>query len=247
MTQIELVAEKIRSTPNITVLTGAGMSAESGVPTFRGGGADNLWNGRRPEELANPDAFQLDPKLVWKWYDWRRQVIAKCQPNEGHLFLSTLSRHEGFTLITQNVDGLHERCGTMNVVCFHGSIWEMKMAFDSNPEPRVWRNEEVPLNEIPPLCPVTHKLARPNIVWFGEPIDPKVVGKATRAASSCDLFITIGTSARVHPAADLIELAKASDAFTIEINPEQTPASGLVDMVIQAAAVEALSAIKAKL
>ncbi|MEM9399543.1 MAG: Sir2 family NAD-dependent protein deacetylase [Verrucomicrobiota bacterium] len=245
MTQIEQLAEKVMKSSHLTVLTGAGMSAESGVPTFQG--PDGAFKGYPPEELANHKRFDLDPQLVWQWYDWRRQKIAACQPNMGHLVLAKLSRKPGFSLITQNVDGFHEKCGTQNVIRFHGCIWEMRRAYDQDEEPDIWWNDEVPLTAIPPLCPQTNKLCRPNVIWYGENINAEALAKSTLAASNCDVFITIGTSSVVRPAADLIELAKESGAFTAEINPEETPAENYIDLKIGATAVEALTALDGKI
>ena len=211
-------------------MTGAGISAASGVPTFRGPGG--LWRTRRPEQLATPDAFAADPVLVWEWYDWRRQTVARCQPNRGHDVIAAWSaRGPAFTLITQNVDGLHERAGTRDVVRFHGSIWQIRCVAGCAASGGGWWDETVPLPHLPVSCPHCGGLARPGVVWFGEGIDP-AVGDRSLAATACDLFLTVGTSAVVYPAASLLHEAKRRGAVTVEINLDATPASPLVDLAL---------------
>ncbi len=211
-------------------MTGAGISAASGVPTFRGPGG--LWRSHRPEQLATPDAFAADPALVWEWYDWRRQTVARCQPNRGHDVIAAWSeRVPAFTLITQNVDGLHERAGTRDVVCFHGSIWQFRCAAGCPASGGNWWNDMVPLPHVPVRCPHCDGLARPSVVWFGEGIDPAVLDRSL-AATECDLFLAVGTSAVVYPAASLLHEAKRRGAVTVEINLEATPASPLVDLAL---------------
>jgi NAD-dependent deacetylase len=220
----------------ITVLTGAGVSAASGVPTFRG--AEGLWKNFKPEALATPQAFARDPRLVWEWYDWRRQMIAKCRPNAAHLVIAAWSkRYPNFTLITQNVDGLHEMAGTGSVLRLHGSIWEVLCWRGCTGSPPRWRDDTVPYGAIPPRCPHCGDLIRPGVVWFGEALDPGIVGRAQDAAD-CDVFITIGTSAVVYPAAGFIDVARRNGAFTVEINPEATPA--VVDLALRGGAEDIL-------
>ena len=214
------------------MLTGAGVSAASGVPTFRG--ADGLWKTFKPESLATPQAFARDPRLVWEWYDWRRQTIAACEPNAAHRVLAAWSRRfPNFKLITQNVDGLHEAAGTRDAIRLHGSIWEVKCWRNCAAAPPRWRDATVPYAEIPPRCPHCGDLIRPGVVWFGESLDPDIVEQAT-AAADCDVFITIGTSAVVYPAAGFIDLARRLGALTVEINSEATPA--LVDLALRGGA-----------
>jgi NAD-dependent deacetylase len=228
---IKQVAERIQSASSITVITGAGVSAASGVPTFRG--EDGLWKSYSPQELATPEAFQRDPKLVWEWYDWRRGLMSKCQPNEAHQVLAIWSkRYPGFTLITQNVDGLHERAGTENVIRFHGTLWEVFCWNRCKSSPPSWVFDEVPLSTIPPTCPHCGGLIRPAVVWFGEGIDPEIMQKSIEALE-CDLFLTIGTSAVVYPAASMVDSAHHRGAFTVEVNLEPTPASASVDLSLQ--------------
>jgi NAD-dependent deacetylase len=242
---IQEIARRIRSASKITVLTGAGVSAASGVPTFRG--TEGLWKSYSPQELATPEAFSRDPKLVWEWYDWRRGLISKCSPNPAHEILALWSkRYPEFTLITQNVDGLHEKAGTKNVIRFHGSIWEVLCWNGCKSSPRRWIYETVPIPEIPPSCPYCGGLIRPGVVWFGEGIDPLVM-EASAAALNCDVFMAVGTSALVYPAAGLASEAHRRGACTVEINLEPTPASDTVDLAVQGPAEVILQHIEAKL
>jgi NAD-dependent deacetylase len=227
---LNLVAERLHPGATITVLTGAGISAASGVPTFRGD--DGLWKSFRPEQLATPRAFASDPALVWEWYDWRRQLIARCRPNRGHVVLADwTTRFPLFTLITQNVDGLLERAGARSLIRMHGSIWEMRCWSGCSLPPPVWVDETVPLRPLPPRCPHCGGLARPAVIWFGEALDRATIVRCMDA-TECDLFLTIGTSAVVYPAASLLEHARARGACTVEINVEPTPASDVVDVAI---------------
>jgi NAD-dependent deacetylase len=239
------LAERFAPSTRITVLTGAGVSAASGVPTFRGPGG--LWRHRRPEDLATPEAFAREPRVVWEWYAWRRGLLADCRPNRAHAVLADWSRRfPRFTLVTQNVDGLHEAAGTRDVIRLHGSIWLVRCHTpcqagatpwhdDSSPPPQ----ETVAARELPPRCPHCGGLIRPAVVWFGEPLDPGVLGRAV-AAADCDLFFAIGTSAVVYPAAGLIDEARRCGAFTVEINPAATSASDAVDLAVPQPAETAL-------
>jgi NAD-dependent deacetylase len=221
------------------------VSAASGVPTFRG--ADGLWRNFKPGTLATPQAFARDPKLVWEWYDWRRQMIAACTPNDAHRVLASWSRRlPRFTLITQNVDGLHEAADTREVVRLHGSIWEVSCWRSCAASPPRWRDDTVPYPAVPPLCPHCGGLIRPGVVWFGEGLDPDIVERAT-AAADCDVFITIGTSAVVYPAAGFIDIARRAGAFTVEINPDVTPATAAVDLALRGAAEVILPEIDRRL
>jgi NAD-dependent deacetylase len=227
---LDLVVRRLTPAARITVLTGAGVSAASGVPTFRGG--DGLWKHFRVEELATPEAFARAPGLVWEWYDWRRQLIAACAPNAAHHVLAEWSlRFPRFTLITQNVDGLHERAGTAGVLRLHGSIWDVGCWQRCAASPHRWRDDTVPFTSRPPTCPHCGGPLRPGVVWFGEALDEHVVA-ASLAASDCDIFFTIGTSAVVYPAAGLIGHARRAGALTVEINPDSTAASDAVDVVL---------------
>jgi len=218
----------------VAVLTGAGISAESGIPTFRGPGG--LWRQFRPEQLATPEAFASDPRLVWEWYDSRRAKIAEAQPNAGHKALAGLEKAKPqFTLITQNVDGLHDRAGSQNVLKLHGDIWTLRCLSCQREE----RDERVPLPDLPPRCRCGG-LMRPGVVWFGETLPPDVWERAGTATRAAQVFLVVGTSAVVYPAAGLVPLAKACGARVIECNMEETPFSAEVDKSFRGAAGEIL-------
>ncbi len=218
--------EWLKQARSVAVLTGAGVSAESGVPTFRG--PDGLWKRHRAESLATPEAFARDPKLVWEWYDWRRSVLSGVKPNAGHYALAELEqRTPSFALITQNVDGLHELAGSRNALRVHGSIWMLR-CLECGLEQEDRRS---PLPEIPPRCGCGGML-RPGVVWFGEALSTAVWRAAETAARSCDLLLVIGTSALVYPAAGLAHLAKSSGARVVEINVAETPLSREIDEFI---------------
>jgi NAD-dependent deacetylase len=239
---IARLAAVLKESRRVTVLTGAGVSAASGVPTFRGSGG--LWRSYDPMTLATPQAFAKDPMLVWEWYDWRRQMIAAAQPNPAHHVIAEWSRtRPGITLITQNVDGLHERAGTERVLRLHGSIWEVRCTGTCGSGPRVDERAPLPPADLPPRCGACGALMRPGVVWFGESLDPAIVAAAARATEACDLFITIGTSAAVYPAAGFIHEARASGATVAEINPDATEASDVVDISIRGKAEEVLPAL----
>ena len=222
----------------VRVLTGAGVSAESGIPTFRGKGG--LWDRYRPEGLASPEAFRKDPKLVWEWYDWRRKAIANAKPNEGHRVLARMEELFGdFWLITQNVDGLHQRAGSRKVIELHGSIWEV-LCIECG---RSFYDSKVPFEEIPPRCKECGGLLRPGVVWFGEPLPQDAIDRAFELSSEADIFVVVGTSARVYPAAELPLIAKRYGAFLIEVNPESTPISPYADEVIRKKASTGLAEV----
>lgn len=223
---------KLKEAEILAVLTGAGVSAESGVPTFRG--KDGLWKQYRAEDLATPDAFASNPKLVWEWYDWRRTIIKPLSPNAAHITIAKLEKYYNkFTLITQNVDGLHEKAGSKNIIELHGNIWKMQCIAEGH----VIDNYDVPLQEIPPKCQCT-ALFRPYIVWFGEPLHPSTFENAISAVQSAEVLLVIGTSAIVHPAASLPIIAKEANKLVIEINIEDTPLTPVVDLSIKGKAAE---------
>ncbi len=220
--------EALRSASHIAVLTGAGISAESGVPTFRQA-QTGLWAQYDPQELATPQAFQRNPRLVWEWYAWRRTLVAQVQPNPGHFALAEMARHVAvFTLITQNIDGLHQKAGSPGVIELHGSIQRVKCSREDRLVEH-WAESE----ELPPRCPHCGSLLRPDVVWFNESLPPQVLQAAIAAAKSCDAFFSIGTSGLVHPAASLPYLALEREVPVIEINPEQTPLTEYVPYSIQ--------------
>lgn len=221
---------------SVVVLTGAGISAESGVPTFRGPGG--LWRNFRAEDLATPEAFRRDPGLVWAWYNWRRGLIGGCRPNAAHRTLVDMeSRLEELTLITQNVDGLHDLAGSRNVVELHGNIWRLRCTAGCRAP---WEDRAVPLAAMPPHCPSCGSLARPDVVWFGEPLPGDALDRAFEAVRRCQVMLVIGTSALVHPAASLPWMALQRGAHVIEINPQPTPLSAVVAEAIREPAAVAL-------
>lgn len=194
----------------------------------------------RAETLASADGFAGNPSLVWEWYDWRRQIIRGAEPNAAHHVLARWTRtRPGTTVITQNVDGLHERAGTQNLLRLHGSIWHLRCWAGCDASGKGWFDERVPLAPLPPHCPHCDALARPGVVWFGESLDPSILEAAVRACA-CDVFLSVGTSAVVYPAAGLLHHAKQHGAFAVEINPDATDASGVVDLVINRRAEEVL-------
>lgn len=224
--------EKLASATSITVLTGAGISADSGVPTFRGG--DGLWKNFRPEELATPEAFERDPRLVWEWYNWRREVIAAKQPNDAHKALVELERRcPNFWLITQNVDGLHRDAGSHQLSEIHGNIWKVRCtacgAIDDN--------REVPI-AILPSCRQCKSLLRPHIVWFGESLCAADLTQCSAVLQRCEVLLIIGTSGVVYPAAGFSSIAKQAGAFVGEINLDPTPQSSVVDVSLHGRAKE---------
>ena len=234
----QAVRKSARRARSVTVLTGAGVSAESGVPTFRGEGG--LWRNYRAEDLATPRAFRRDPGLVWEWYDWRRGLIGACQPNAAHRVLVEMApTFDDFTLVTQNVDGLHALAGSVKLVELHGNIWGMRCTAGCRPP---WEDRTVPLPELPPRCPSCGALARPDVVWFGEGLPGDALDAAFAAARRCQLMLVIGTSALVHPAASLPLMALDRGAYVVEINPQPTPLSAAVDEIIRQPAADALPA-----
>jgi NAD-dependent deacetylase len=211
----------------VVVLTGAGISAESGVPTFRG--KEGLWGKFKPEELATMDAFMANPEIVWEWYSWRRELIEKIAPNPGHYALCDLeNRFEHFTLVTQNVDGLHQQAGSERVLELHGNIFRNKCQKCSQQFTR--QNKFAP--EALPVCEACGGKIRPDVVWFGEMLPEQVIEEAFRKAEQAELFLSIGTSGLVHPAAGLPVLAKRHGAILVEINLEPTPLTELADFAL---------------
>ena len=228
----------LREARRIVVLTGAGISAESGVPTFREA-QTGLWAQYDPQELATPAAFRRNPRLVWQWYTWRRELVAAAAPNPGHLALAEMEqRRPPFTLITQNVDSLHRRAGSQNVIELHGNITRTK-CFDEGTIVTSWPETD----EMPPHCPHCHGLLRPDVVWFGEQLPQDALSRAIEAARRSDVFFSVGTSALVQPAASLPLEAVQSGAVTVEINLQPTPISRYMDHVLSGPAGEVLPAL----
>jgi len=215
--------ERILQAKSVVVLTGAGVSAESDVPTFRGG--DGLWRKHRAEDLATPEAFARDPHLVWEWYDWRRQLIATRRPNAAHDAIAALETHvPEFLLVTQNVDGLHRRAGSRRMAELHGSLWRVRCLAEGT----ATENLAVPLPSLPPRCACGAPL-RPDVVWFGEALPTGAIRSAWDAAESCDVMLVVGTSALVQPAASLPMVGKAHGAYVVEVNLEAIPLTRIAD------------------
>ncbi|MBI4671918.1 MAG: NAD-dependent deacylase [Chloroflexi bacterium] len=214
------VIDALRHARHIAVLTGAGVSAESGVPTFRDA-QTGLWSKFNPQELATREAFARNPKVVWEWYAYRRARVEHVAPNAGHYALAEMEKRVAqFTLITQNIDGLHERAGSRNIIELHGNIRRAKCFAEDVPVAR-WIDD----GQIPPRCPRCGAYLRPDVVWFGEMLPPSALDAAFRAAQTCDVFFSIGTSGVVEPAASLPFLALRNGAVVIEVNPDATPFS----------------------
>lgn len=237
---LERVAAALTAARSITALTGAGVSSASGIPTFRGD--DGLWKKVRVETLATREAFENDPRLVWEWYDSRRSMIRDAQPNAAHHVLAAWTRTRAATLITQNVDGLHERASAERLIRLHGSIWHVRCWNRCPAGSADWLDDRVPIGTLPPRCPHCGGMVRPAVVWFGEPLNQSLLDRA-RAAAACDVFLTVGTSAVVYPAAGLIPDAKAAGALVVEINPDATEASHVADVTLRMRADDALMAI----
>lgn len=226
---LDRLVAKLRDARHVCVLTGAGVSAESGVPTFRDA-QHGLWADYDPLQLATPQAFEKDPVLVWRWYRWRRELVAAVAPNPGHLALARLAAQlPKLTLITQNVDGLHQRAGSQDVIEFHGNLFTDRCAAEGC---LVAHDQQA----VVPVCPHCGANLRPGVVWFGEAIPAEALRSSFAAAADCDVFMSIGTSSLVHPAADLMEIAAQGGAVTIEINPNPTAQAVYCDFVISAIA-----------
>jgi NAD-dependent deacetylase len=231
--------DRVAGAKSMVVITGAGVSAESGVPTFRG--KNGLWKRYRAEDLATPRAFDRDPVLVWEWYDWRRGLILGSEPNPGHLALAELEKGvPDFLLLTQNVDGLHQRAGSRRIVEIHGSLWRLRCPTEG----KVSENYEVPLSELPPRCSCG-AILRPDVVWFGESLDGGTLQRAYSALEGSECVLVTGTSGVVQPVASFPLIAKKAGAFVIGINRETTPLSPLMDESFQGKAGEILPALLA--
>ena len=241
------------------MLTGAGISAESGVPTFRGAGG--LWRNFSAMDLATPEAWSADPGLVWEFYDYRRQIVLEKQPNPGHEALARFEKRwrdagGAMRIVTQNIDGLHESAGSKDITRLHGSIWHVRCTGCE----RVFENRDVPITPAfagcgspdpdadarkfnasdLPECAVCGNVLRPHVVWFGEDLDSEVMNRAVDAARDCTTFIVVGTSAVVYPAAGLIPMARRDGVVVAEVNLEPTPATGMCDYAFQGPSGEVL-------
>jgi NAD-dependent deacetylase len=235
------VLTSLQQATRVAVITGAGMSAESGVPTFRGAGG--LWRSFRPEDLATPQAFARDPATVWAWYRWRQRLIADAAPNAGHVALASLqTSRPGWRVLTQNIDGLQQRAGSTAVIELHGSIWRTRCAACAQPG---LSHADRPDDDTTPLprC-VCGALMRPDVVWFGEPLDSDVLKSAWAIVEEAEAVIVVGTSAVVFPVAALPHAARARNVPVIEVNVEDTPLTARVTHVVRASAATALPALE---
>jgi len=235
------LARALAGARRVVALTGAGISAESGIPTFRDA-LTGLWARFDPLELATPEAFARQPKLVWDWYAERRAAVLAAVPNPGHAALASMDhRVPEFLLVTQNVDGLHSRAGSMRMVELHGNIARVRCSR----EERVVDAWDAGTADEPPRCAHCGAFLRPDVVWFGEALPAAALARAEDAARGCDLMIVAGTSAEVSPAAALPMLARRAGAIVVEVNPGPTPVTAIADHVLRAAAGVALPALVA--
>lgn len=234
----EFMLTALRTARRVAVLTGAGISAESGIPTFREA-QTGLWAQYDPQELATPQAFRRNPCLVWEWYAWRRQLVGQAEPNPGHLALAALARlTPQLTLITQNVDGLHQRAGSAAVIELHGNLTRF-VCFERRHVASGWAESD----DVPPRCAECGSWLRPDVVWFGESLPAEALRQAVVAARSCDVFLSVGTSALVQPAASLPLEAWQQGAMVVEINPNETPLTPYVSVYLAGRAGEVLPAL----
>lgn len=228
----EQIKAEIEASKNIVVLTGAGISAESGVPTFRG--EEGLWRKYRPEELATPEAFHRDPLTVWEWYQWRRQRIGQCEPNRAHCMIARWEESgRRVVVITQNVDGLHRLAGSSDVVELHGNIWDVRCVKEGT----IKEDRTVPFPSLPPLCECGAML-RPNVVWFGESLPMEALERGMKEVCDADLCLVIGTSSIVQPAASLPYHALSAGVRVAEVNPQETPLTGHAHIHLNMTAVQ---------
>lgn len=238
--EIEKAVKLLQQVETLAVLTGAGVSAESGIPTFRED--EGLWKNFRAEELTTPEAFRKDPAFVWEWYGFRQKKVLECKPNPAHYTLAKMEKHyKKFTLITQNVDNLHRKAGSSHLLELHGNILKARCTSCSMVLDFVLADDPLP------QCPQCVSLLRPHIVWFGESLDLNTIDEAFQRAAACDLFITAGTSALVHPAASLPLEAAGHGAALLEINPETTPITPFMTISIRGKAGEVLPLIWEKI
>jgi len=243
--KIELIVKQIKDAKKITFFTGAGISKASGIPTFRG--KDGLWNKYSASELATMNAFIKNPKLVWQWYNYRRKLIKQAEPNAAHLSITKIESlfKDNFTLITQNIDSLHKEAGTKNIIELHGNIFEVKCMHCG----KVYKDYKIyEDSEMVPQCRYCKKgRLRPNVVWFGENLDRDILDEAMKKSALCDVFIAVGTSGVVQPAASLPKIAYDNGAFIVDINIEYSAVSIYSNETVIAAAQDTLKAIVEKL
>lgn len=231
------LVDSLRRAKRVAVLTGAGISAESGVPTFRDA-QTGLWAKYDPQELATAEAFRRDPKLVWDWYAWRRELVSRADPNPGHYALAEMERHiPHFSLITQNVDSLHRRAGSERLTELHGNISRVK-CFQHGHAASEWEDDDVP-----PRCSRCGSPLRPDVVWFGEALPREALDHALEAARTAEVFLSVGTSGIVQPAASLPLVAADAGAVLVEINPDRTPLSSVMTYRLSGPSGEILPAL----
>jgi NAD-dependent deacetylase len=235
-------AEILRWAQRVVAFTGAGVSAESGVPTFRGAGG--LWEGHPVEELASPRGFYADPVKVWRFYEERRRNLANVKPNPAHRVLAGWQeRFPRYAVVTQNVDGLHQAAGARGVLELHGSIWRVRCLGCG----REREERTVPLPRVPPLCSECGAMERPGVVWFGEFLPEVVMAAAFAAIEGCEVLVVVGTSAVVYPAAGFVEVAATAGAKVIEVNPEASSMAHFADVALRGPAGELLPLVDARL
>ncbi|MDR3781785.1 MAG: NAD-dependent deacylase [Candidatus Nitrosotalea sp.] len=228
----EKISDRLKEAEKIVFVTGAGISQESGIPTFRG--KDGLWRKYDPMKLATIDAFYEDPKLVWEWYEERRKNILAANPNPGHTAIAELEKYKQVSVLTQNIDGLHQRAGSTKVYELHGSIITIKCTVCNFKDKMISS-----FSQLPPLCKCGNML-RPDVVWFGESLPQDIWKYAIDQASSCDVMVVVGTSLVVSPANLLPVYAKQNGATMVEVNIEQTPMSSSMDISLRLSAASAL-------
>lgn len=245
---IQQAAHALHNATTITILTGAGVSKESGVPTFRDA-MEGLWAQYDPQELATPYAFQRNPKLVWDWYQWRRELVARAQPNPGHVALAELQQlKRQVHLVTQNVDALHEQAGSRDVIHLHGNIARNKCFDDCQGSPTLIDLESLEdSDDSPPKCPHCGAWVRPDVVWFGEMLPAAAIHTASDHSEACDVLLVVGTSGLVSPASQLPGLAKRSGATIIEVNPDYSMITRLADIKLEGGSGEMLPKVIAAL
>lgn len=234
-------ARVLKKARRVAVLTGAGVSKESGVPTYRDA-LTGLWSNYSFEDLASPEGFRRDPAMVWEWYEARRAQLAEVQPNPGHFALAQLAAHfDQYTLITQNVDDLHERGGSRGVIHLHGTLMGTRCFFNCQGDPTYVMPDQFVMGEVsPPACPHCGRWLRPDVVWFGEMLPQDEYSRAQQAAASCDVMLVVGTSGLVYPAAGLPMGAEIAGATVIEINPEPTDISHIAQICLRGPSGEIL-------
>jgi NAD-dependent deacetylase len=239
---VAVAADMLRSAQRVVAFTGAGVSAESGVPTFRGAGG--LWEGHPVEELASPRGFYADPVKVWRFYEERRRNLAQVRPNPAHRVLAGWQdRFPAYTIATQNVDGLHQAGGAREVLELHGSIWRVRCLGCG----REREERTVPLSRVPPLCSECGAMERPGVVWFGEFLPEAAMAAAFAAIEKCEVLVVVGTSAVVYPAAGFVEVASSAGAKVIEVNPEASRMAHLADVALRGPAGELLPLVNRRL